>query len=180
MSILPENPETGNQTPVRAVPVPAAGIAIGRSFLTPYGLRIPQDITVAEWAELGQTLGGVYRACRFGIGDWLLAAGNLPEEHSQFLDITGLGKNSLNACERVARAFPPSRRRDISWSHHEALASRRNPIPDADRDYLLAQAETGEWTREELRERIRSVMGVPPLALPGQAQHQCPSCGFKW
>jgi len=99
------------------------------------------------WQQCGRELmqanaAGNWRADRrqWFLGDWLAAG----DEHisqrklwNQATKITGYPGGTLKNFLWMAKAFPPSRRRDkVSWSHHREVAK----FPPEDQDKLLDAA----------------------------------------
>src|SRR5262249_41792955 len=83
---------------------------------------------------------------------------------------TGYDYQTLANDKTVARSIQLSRRREnLSWSHHEAVAS----LPEPEQDRLLDEAEREELTMRQLRQRVqqrrqeRAAVEAPPLP-PGK------------
>lgn len=78
------------------------------------------------------------------IGDWLNYGEGRPEwgdKYEQAISIFGLNYGTLSTYKSVAAAFDIClRRQNLSWSHHNALASQ----PPAVRRELLEAAEPDE------------------------------------
>lgn len=128
------------------------------SFL---GYEADPRLTKAKWMEDGAALATMDRALRFAIGDWVLfGETRYGEEHAQAIDATKLSYSSINSARWVASRIPQIRRRtNLSWSHHEAVAS----LPPEKQDELLDLAEHEGLDREHVRDLAREVKGLPPV-----------------
>jgi hypothetical protein len=122
--------------------------------LTPTGLAIGAQLDFDEWENVGYLLGKVRDATAFALGDWLLwGEGMFGELAAQGIEATGRSKATLLEYVRVARQVQPSRRRrSLSWSHHQAVASRE---PD-EQERLLGLADEHGWSREEFRGALQA------------------------
>ena len=88
-------------------------------------------------------------------------------------DLTKRSYGSLVQAVRVSRAFPHEARfTSLSWSHHQAVLGL---APDQ-RQSMLEQADAQRWNREELRERVRELKGLPQCT----TEQTCPKCGRRW
>jgi hypothetical protein len=128
------------------------GIAlVTRGAVTPMALRLPDDLTIEEWADAGTKIRKLGEGLRFFAGDWWIhAEKHYGEDASQYHDVIGLSKKSLQNAAWVASRFEPSRRREkLEWSHHEAVSSSELTYEQADK--LLDMAEANEWTVKQLR-----------------------------
>lgn len=119
--------------------------------LTETGWDPQRELNFEEWLEEGRRLVQINRASQWGIGDWLLyGAHRYGEKYVNAALATGYDEQTLKNMRRVASMFEKSRRRDLSWSHHEAVAA----LEPAEQDRVLDDAEHNEWTREELRKAL--------------------------
>lgn len=116
-------------------------------------LHLPATVTWDEYVEIGRRLGQVATASRWWIGDWILIGEALfGEAQAQALDATGLSEEYLLRIVRVAKAFPPSRRRpELSWLCHEVVAG----LPEELQDEWLDRAVQEGWSDRELRRQLR-------------------------
>lgn len=115
----------------------------------------------AEWRERGHELRktanlGKWRADKrqWLLGDWLIA-GEVHFKQAKFRhearNITGYPWGTLKNLIWVAKAFPPSRRRDkLSWSHHREVAH----LPVAKQDEYLDTCN-GNQPLKSLKSRVR-------------------------
>lgn len=144
------------------------------------------ELGVREWAEAGRRIGSVGRNIQWLLGDWI-AYGNqkFGERYARAAKITGYDPQTLMNMVYVATRFSISRRREnLSWSHHEALASQE-PV---EQDRWLDQAAMHHWSVLDLRTMLRMAKkGRPKLAegdAGGEAEAgqsppmvKCPRCG---
>jgi len=95
------------------------------------------------------------------VADWIIfGEGRYGEVCWQGVAETGLEPHTIKNLLAVARAFPPSRRRDaLSVSHHEAVAA----LPAAEQDRLLDLAEQSSLSVTGLRTEAR---GARPRPVP--------------
>jgi hypothetical protein len=105
-----------------------------------------------EVEALGVFLGADHSASRFAIGDWLnFVEKRWSERYSQMQHLTGLSYSTLRSYASVAGAIARVRRRtpEISWSHHEAVATLTARQQRAILDLVQREGWTVEQTREE-------------------------------
>ena len=127
------------------------------SFL---GYEADPLLSLPKWIEDGAALATMDKAVRFAIGDWIVfGETHYGEAHAQAIDATALSYSSINSARWVASRIPQDRRRsDLSWSHHEAVAS----LPPLEQETVLRQAQTERLDREQTREIVRARKGLPP------------------
>ena len=89
------------------------------------GLCFKHDLTFEEWKELGNCLRKVEKGIQFWLGDWLnYGERKWGEMYSQALEETDYKEQTLMNFKYVADKVQFSRRREnLSWSHHEEVAS---------------------------------------------------------
>lgn len=154
---------------------PWAGSTAMPVAVTDTGLTMPDDLTVAEWLDVGRPVLQAGQSSMWWIGDWLLYAeqrwtvdsnGNeIPLEAAKIrqavVQITNLDTSTLRHAKAVAQAFPPVRRRTrLPWAHHEAVAT----CPKKLGDKLLRLAEQREWSRDDLRAERRRLEAIDATA----------------
>jgi hypothetical protein len=112
---------------------------------TPLGLDVTHPLTLAEWQDVGRSIGAALRSAAFVVGDWLIygegrrgqttlwaeipaanrVEGWLYEEAAQ---LTGLDVATLQNYAYVARRVPRSLRNEhLSWEHHKKVAKLKEP-----------------------------------------------------
>ncbi len=144
------------------------------------------ELGVREWADAGRRIGSVGRNIQWLLGDWI-AYGNLKfgERYARAAKITGYDPQTLMNMVYVATRFPTSRRREnLSWSHHEALASQE---PE-EQDRWLDQAAQHHWSVLDLRTMLRMAKKERSELAEGDSEEEadadqslatvkCPRCG---
>ena len=127
-----------------------------------------------EQAEsLVNTLLTMNGSVQFWLGDAMNhLAGWYPEYEQLFPD--GYSAKSLANIKWVASKIEPTRRRELSWSHHEAASGLDNP---EDQDEVLETAELNDMTVSETRKMVRAMKGKPdPVKEPKVIHCVCPEC----
>ena len=122
-------------------------------------------MTYTQWAHAGQQLQRIARSVNWLLGDWLAyGEHHYGDTYTQAIEQTGLETQSLMNIASVARRVPPaSRRRELSWSHHEAVAA----LTPADQAVWLDRAQQEHMTVKRLRKRLN---GTPADAPDPDAQ----------
>lgn len=120
-----------------------------RVGLSPTGLILPADITVAEFRELGKSFVVAQRAIQWAIGDYcILGEKRFVMSVADVAQATGYDEDTIRTYVHVADAFPAERRRaGLAWSIHEELAD----LPIRDQDRWLNEAAEHRYTVRELR-----------------------------
>lgn len=115
----------------------------------------PEKLTWAKIEQLGGFLGTLGKIYPFLVGDLILAVeehfGENSPEASQLEALFPHSPHTLKNYRWVSRAIPPTRRRDVGFGIHEAVAS----LEPHERDHWLQVAEEQRWKREEMRGAIR-------------------------
>ena len=144
--------------------------------ITPTGLHAAREITLRDWGAAWDMLTGEYKRLerkatwiQFAIGDLLVLGENkFGEQILDYMDAFDYSAHSIQNIKSVARAIPPSRRREnLSWSHHAAVAA----LPEHKQSEVLSEAESGRLSVMETRERVRAETGQPLNDVL-----QCPNC----
>ena len=133
-------------------------------------LRNP-ELTYERYEEICGFLGVAHSEVRFAIGDAVLHGeerfGLLAYEAMERLQTSPEG---LQEYARVSRKVPPSiRRKDVSWSHHRAVAAVEGY---EEKKALLKRAATEQLSHHALRDVLRN--GTEP-----KATESCPTCGRR-
>ncbi len=112
-------------------------------------LSLPETLPLEHWELVGEHLQGMTRNVQWWWGDWLnFGERQYGTKYQSAVNRFGLKLKTAQQYAWVARAFPASLRRELSWSHHKEVAG----IEDADeRDQLLTEAIRGRWTKAKLR-----------------------------
>lgn len=161
---MSEVPEVYQSQP--AVPV-ADGVSI-----RPTGLVIERELSISEWAVLGDRLGVLGKAIQFAIGDWLnYGEIKYGETYSQFSELTGYKVETLQNIKFVAGRVEISRRREsLTFAHHAEVAG----LVPSEQDYWLDCAEKEDWSSKRLRDELH------PDLDDLFNEIECPNCGYKW
>lgn len=117
-------------------------------------------ITFDAFQSAVEFAGKATDAAKWALGDLLLyGESRWPHEYAQVLDASRLSEHQIRRYRYAAERVQRSRRREnLSFSHHEAVAS----LDPADQLRLLAQASENGWNLVALRERIADVRAVAP------------------
>ena len=130
-------------------------------------LDLQAGLSFEEWEQVGGVLGRIGRAHQWWVGDWLnYGERAYGEKYAQAMDATGLDYSAVANYAWVAKAVEPSTRVEtLSWSHHREVAHLET-VEQAD---WLSRAEAQGWSRNELREAVKSPLQLePPLPPTGE------------
>lgn len=110
------------------------------------------DMSFEQWESAGAQLQTMGRAWQFWCGDWLnYGEQRFGEKYAQAVETTDFARQTLvNVASIAKRVSPERRRRELSWSHHEAVAA----LPPAEQDRWLSEAEQEGYTIRRLRSRL--------------------------
>jgi hypothetical protein len=124
-------------------------------------LELTDELTFEEWVNLGEQLTEVGDSMAWWVGDWIeqgtVVYGG---KYADALEVMALDLSTLKSYAYVARRFSETfrRRNNLSWSHHEAVAS----LVEAEQDAFLDAAVKHEWSVRDLRDAIRDARALPP------------------
>lgn len=123
-------------------------------LVTRAGLRIPQGVGYACWAQAGVKLAEVVDSSSWCLGDWLVyGKRHFPDSYQRAINAAGLKYQTLRNYAWTARRFPLERRHHgLTFQHHAEVAS----LPEELQDRLLCEAENAAWTTKQLRIRVRN------------------------
>jgi hypothetical protein len=136
-------------------------------LVTRVGLRIPSELTYDGWEQAGRRIAEVMDSSAWCLGDWLLfGLARYKDRYRRACETVGLDYQTIRNYVWVARRFEIQRRRPrLSFQHHAEVAA----LPDSEQDHWLDQAQQGEWSKNELRRRIRNTAcgksGSPSVAV---------------
>src|ERR1700739_1578606 len=166
----------------------AASVARSQSGLTPIAWVPQGDIDLAEWSRIVQRLGTIDRCSPWWIGD-CLRYGNAKfgEKYTRAAKLTGYDVQTLMNRVYVAAHIAISRRREnLSWSHHDAVASLDANEQDRWLDLAGEQKMSVADLRLELRAQRKTRDAPPPAGMEstdgldeGGVVIACPSCGHR-
>lgn len=127
------------------------------------------NLSYERYEALCLLLGKMHEAVRFAIGDAILLGEQLFKEQAyQAIELIGLSEKGRLEYVRVAAKVPRSvRRKDLSWSHHRAVAALKPP----EQRQWLRKAADERLSHHALREELRDGAGQP------EVQASCPTCG---
>lgn len=143
-------------------------------------VTLDDGIPFRSWRALMAFLFTTERNIRWWCGD-LIAYGerHYREESYQAIEAaTGYAAGTIANFAAVARAIPPSRRREsLEFSHHAAVAG----LPPAEQDELLDRAERDHLPVRALYEAVKVSRGELPIPTLDEAEHMheyvCRICG---
>jgi hypothetical protein len=121
-------------------------------------LRLPSGLEMTDWVSLGRQLFVVADSSAWWLGDWLIyGESHFPDRYELMIAETSLDYQTLRNYAWVARKYPAGQRHErLSFQHHAEVAS----LPDPERGSWLDRAESGRWSRNELRRRLREDRAV--------------------
>lgn len=131
------------------------------------GLRLPAEMTIAQWQRVGTQLANLFDASAWALGDWAhRGEWEFGSKYRTAIATTGLDYGTLRNYASVAGRFDVSRRRDkLSFGHHAVVVA----LPIDAQDRWLDQAERYGWSVRELRDQIRGGRELGPV-VPLMAQ----------
>ncbi len=117
-------------------------------------MGLPANLSFDRWRSIGERICGVADASTWWLADWAaFGEHRYGERYREAVAITGLGYQTLRNYAWVARRFEVSRRRDsLSFAHHAEIAA----LPAGEQDAWLDRAEANQWSRNDLRARLRA------------------------
>lgn len=122
--------------------------------LSVIGLHLTDpNLTYDRYEALCVLLGRMHEAVRFAIGDAIILGERLYHEDAhQAIEAMGLSVDARREYVRVAERVPRSiRRKDLSWSHHRAVAA----LPPPEQRKWLKQAAAERLSHHALRDALR-------------------------
>jgi hypothetical protein len=124
---------------------------------TATALEISEDLSGPEWVEIGRELARVERSMMWYIGDWWEAGDRYYGDLIALVNSDDWDGPAYQTCANAAsvcRAFEFFRRREnLSFSHHEAVASLMGDDPDLAMK-LLDECEEERLSVRALRKRV--------------------------
>ncbi|WP_229853128.1 LmbU family transcriptional regulator, partial [Streptomyces albospinus] len=116
-------------------------------------LSLPPRLELESWKEIGQKISRISDSSTWWLGDWLIYGRNrFPERYRRAIAETSLDYQTLRNYAWIARKFAVSRRRGaLSFQHHAEVAA----LSEDEQDLWLGRAEEGNWSRNELRQRLK-------------------------
>lgn len=139
--------------------VPAVREDALSGVITSVGLHLKDpDLPFEDFEHICFVLGKWHEAVRFAIGDALMLGEEMYGEAAyQAFEALNISEEGKREYLRVSLRVPRSRRRrDLSWSHHRAVAS----LEPVEQKEWLAKASAEQMSHHTLREALRN--GEPP------------------
>jgi N6-adenosine-specific RNA methylase IME4 len=135
------------------------------------GLKITGETTQDDWETLGEGLKAIDEARQWAIGDWLVDGKRHYGDglYKRAAEITGSTEDTLRTYSSMAGKFELcSREHNLSFKHHETVASLKPTIEnddgtlalgdDPDHEKManfLANADSNRWTVADLRAKVK-------------------------
>lgn len=141
-----------------------SGLELVKTTPTSLALKGQSFLSIAEWSDVGRSLGKQGAAMLWWIGDWFrMGEKTYGSTYTEAMAITGLAYGTLRNCAYVASNVALSFRNDkLSFKHHYVVA----PLaPWAQKRWLDAALAEG-MTAEELRSRIATDAQMPATTRP--------------
>jgi len=154
--------------------------------ITPVAWVVNGTLELADWVAAGRNLGAMGRCSQWWLGDWI-RYGNTKfgERYARAASITGYDSQTLMNMVYVASRFEISRRREnLSWSHHETVAS----LAVGEQERWLDHASKERLSIVDLRLELRAARkgerqeqddGEISTVDPSAAVLLCPQCGHE-
>ncbi len=171
----------------QATAVPSrVGEALRSANLTPVSWTPACELDLAAWTAAGRRLGAIGRCGQWGIGDWIrYGNARFGERYSRAARITGYDAQTLMNMVYVSSRYEVSRRREnLSWSHHETLASLDPDAQDRWLDRVTSERLSIADLRLELRDWRRQSRHDDEVGSAGEPSRKvesvlCPNCGAR-
>lgn len=133
-------------------------------------LQLAPNTSLETWVALGRQLYKDADQLTWQMADWAEFGDRVHHSLEQFCQLHRLSYSTIKQAAAVARAVPPSRRREqLLFGHHFEVSV----LPPKDQGKWLEKAEREKLSALDLRKQIRDAQGqldlVPdgkPLALP--------------
>ena len=120
--------------------------------ITPTGIQFHQDLSFAEWDDLGQKLAPIGKSIGFIIGDWInYGEGRYGEKYAEALERSGMAYQTLMNYSYVARKVEIScRQENLGFEHHAVVAKLK---PD-EQEHWLEMTKAHSLSVRRLRKSI--------------------------
>jgi hypothetical protein len=121
--------------------------------ITPTGIQFHQDLSFAEWDDLGQKLAPIGKSIGFILGDWINYGSqkNYGEKYDEAVARTGIDYGYLRNMAYVARKVNLSCRRDnLGFEHHAVVAKLKSD----EQEHWLEMTKQHKLTVRRLRKSI--------------------------
>jgi len=157
--------------------IPFSRDSIASATATRTSLQLPEDLSLSDWAQLGDALGQAEQSVMWWVGDWWVRGAKWDNGDGRKTILDELRKNGHNPppfktcvdAGYVARRFLSSDRSELlSWTHHNFLARISD---EKDRRWFFDRAIANKWSVAQLREEIRQYK-LCLLKRPGEGQYE--------
>jgi len=130
-------------------------VTIPNCEITKNSLIIKESINKEQWDQIGIVLKTMEKSIQFWIGDWLrFGEKKWGEMYKEAEEITGLAYDTLASIKSVSGSVESCRRRqDLSFSHHEEVAS----LEPEQQEIMLDKAEQENLSVREIREEVKKI-----------------------
>lgn len=121
------------------------------------------DGRIGDWQARGQQLVRLGTDWSWQLADWIRAGEEMigPGAIGMAAAVTGYSPGKIYSYLKTSKTYENSRRRQsLAFSHHLEVL----PLPEADRERLLDEAEAGKWTTRMLRERAGELAAETRIA----------------
>lgn len=124
------------------------------------GAYFASDISLNDWLRVGQKWRDIQEVSRWVIADWILfGKSQFGESYCQAEAVFHYSYNTLARYARVAAEWPPETRHfNLPFSAYEDAIHK--DLSYDDRMQLLAMAERGQWTVEQVRAAKREMLAA--------------------
>lgn len=145
---------------------------------TEISLNLPENLSINDYVEAGSKIHSLHKSTPWLLADLLkFGERRYNDQFSQVVDDWGYRPETLRNALYVANKWPKERRRkELTFAHHQAVASVDPDIADE----MLDAAAKGGYSVAELREikrdydrRMKGEKEVEPKA------KTCPNCGYE-
>lgn len=148
-------------------------LQLGGVTFTGTGAVVRGKLTYDDWEQALAFARKAESCAMWWVGDLLnYGETNYGDTYTQAMEASGLEYQTVANAKYVAGQVEFSRRREnLSFSHHDAVAS----LPPKEQNRWLAKAERENWTRTELRARLRQEKRLSALTDAGNF----PGTGYR-
>jgi hypothetical protein len=118
------------------------------------GLLFLDKLSLRSWEAVGLQLVSFVESSTWWIADWLAyGESSFQDRYFEAIKTTNLSYQTLRNYAWVARRLEIARRRDaLSFGHHAEVAALEQP----EQDYWLRKAEQLGWSRNQLRNEVKT------------------------
>lgn len=137
------------------------------------GLRLPADMSEADWRAVGEELGRAERSVMWWVGDWWAYGEHRYGDRKAIVTALGWEGPSYNSCveaARVARRFPPLQRQvNLAFGHHQEVST----LPPSRAEALLDRAAEDGLSTRALRAEVAKERNAGAISAPVASDETC-------